>query len=176
MDNRFFLIGFMGVGKTTLGKQLAHKLGLPFIDVDKVIEEDAGISINSFFEKLGEEAFREKEVKALKNIIKRQSKAVISVGGGLPCFFDNMKLMNDSGVTCYLHRPAKELFHRLKNSKTKRPLVKDLNDEELLSFIEETLLEREEYYKKAQYTFSRNQQTAEEIKNILMNDLGKIVL
>lgn len=171
MNNRIFLIGFMGVGKTTIGKQLARKLTLPFVDIDQEIEMETGETINSIFEKYGEEAFRKWESETLLKMIEKYPSAIVSVGGGLPCYFNNMKLMNELGITCYLHRPAKELFQRLKNSKTERPLIKNLNDSELLRFIEKSLLKREEYYQQAQFTFLRNQQTVEYIKKTLIDSL-----
>lgn len=162
-NNRIFLIGFMGVGKTTIGKKMANKLSLPFIDVDQKIEEKFKITINEFFAKYGESTFRREETNVLNDVISEFENAIISVGGGLPCYNDNMSRMNQNGITCYLHRPAKELFQRLVNSKTERPLLKDLNDEELLLFIENKLEEREVFYNKASFKFNRSQQEVNEI-------------
>jgi shikimate kinase len=165
MQNKsVFLIGFMGVGKTTLGKKLANKLGLPFIDIDQEIEKLFDMTINSIFEKFGETFFRTQETRMLLEIITNEKQTIVSVGGGLPCFNNNMDLMNKVGITCYLHRPAKELYQRLKNSTDERPLLRELNDEQLLEFIEDKLLERENYYKQAKHIITRDQQ---EIKQLI---------
>ena len=166
-NNRIFLIGFMGVGKTTIGKRLANKLDIPFVDLDQIIEDKFQISINEFFSKYGEATFRKEETKMLESVIGEFDKAIISVGGGLPCFNENMERMNANGTTCYLHRPAKELFQRLINSKTDRPLLRDLNDDELLNFIDNKLLEREVYYNQAKFTFTREEQELNQIIKIL---------
>src|SRR5690554_5157022 len=134
-NKRIFLLGFMGAGKTTLGKRLANKSGLPFVDVDQKIEAYFQLSIQSIFEKYGEAFFRKEESKMLEKLIEEFPQAILSVGGGLPCYNNNMELMNLSGTTCYLHRPAKELFHRLKNSKENRPLLTGKSDAELLQYI-----------------------------------------
>ncbi len=162
-SKRIFLIGFMGVGKTTIGKRLAKKLDFPFVDLDQAIEEKFKISINEFFSKYGESAFRNEETKMLESVIIEYDTVVISVGGGLPCFNENMQRMNAAGITCYLHRPAKELFQRLVGSKTNRPLLKDLNDDEMLSFIEIKLSEREAFYNQSNFIFKRNQQEVRQI-------------
>lgn len=165
--NLIFLIGFMGVGKTTIGKKLAKKLSIPFLDLDYLIEKKFKISINDFFEKYGEPTFRKEETLMLEEVITGNQSAIVSVGGGLPCFNENMKRMNEAGTTCYLHRPAKELFQRLINSKAERPLLKDLNDEELLQFIEKKIEEREVYYNQAAIKFTRDQQEVNEMIKIL---------
>ncbi|RFC53199.1 shikimate kinase [Brumimicrobium aurantiacum] len=161
--NLVFLIGFMGVGKTTLGKKIAKKLEYTFVDIDQKIESKFKISINEFFNKYGETTFRKEETKMLESIISEENNAIISVGGGLPCFNGNMELMNKSGVTCYLKRPPKELYHRLVNGKGNRPLLKELNDEELLLFIENKLNEREMYYNQARFVFLRDRQSVENL-------------
>src|SRR5690554_2323440 len=162
-----FLIGFMGVGKTTLGKKIAKKSGLPFIDLDQEIETSFEMSINSIFDKYGETFFRKEETKMLNKLINNYPEAIISVGGGLPCFNDNMKLMNRAGLTCYLQRPAKELFHRLKNSKENRPLLTGKSDAELLQYIEVKLLEREVFYSKAKIIVYRDQQDVSSLMKLL---------
>ena len=94
----------------------------------------------------------------LEKLIEEFPQAILSVGGGLPCYNNNIELMNLSGTTCYLHRPAKELFHRLKNSKENRPLLTGKSDVELLQYIEVKLLEREVFYSKAKIIVYRDQQ------------------
>lgn len=162
-----FLVGFMGVGKTTLGKRLAHHLKIPFIDTDQLIVQQEGMEINKYFDCFGEDQFRALETKVVQEINQNNETAVIAVGGGLPCFNENMNLMNKIGVTIYLQRPAKELYQRLLQGKDKRPLIRDLEPDELLAFITDLLHKREDYYLKATHTLNRNQQTVEYIKELL---------
>ncbi len=164
-----FLIGFMGVGKTTLGKKLARKLSIDFIDSDEALELKLACSIADYFESEGEESFRKEEQIWLNELTSEPK--IIATGGGMPCFYDNMKVLNQKGVTIYLERPAKELYQRLVNAKEQRPLVKKLNNEELLQFIEQKLQEREKYYQQAKYILNREEQTVEGILNCLTSNI-----
>jgi len=146
-----FLIGYMGSGKTTKGKNLARALQIPFIDLDSKIEENTGLSISEFFDKEGEHRFRETEASVLRSL-KSDSLMVISTGGGTPCFYENMQWMNDNGLTIYFEMPAAALYSRLKNAKKKRPLLIQQKDPE--AFIARHLKEREIYYRQAKYTIN----------------------
>lgn len=163
---RIILIGYMASGKTTLGKKLANKLNIPFIDVDAKIEELEGCSISEIFLHKGEKGFRLLETDFLKTYNFPES-FVLSTGGGMPCFNDNMDLLNKIGVTFYLKRPVKELVNRIVNAKEKRPLVEGKSIEELESFINETLLLRSPFYESSQYILNRENQTVEEIIDCL---------
>lgn len=167
LHQRIFLIGFMGAGKTTLGKKIAHRSGLPFLDIDQEIENHFQLSINAIFEKYGEPFFRKEESKMLIQIINKYPKAIISVGGGLPCFNKNMELMNNAGITCYLQRPAKELFHRLEKDTKNRPLLLNKSKEELLQFIQDKLSEREVFYNKSKIIAQRDQQEIDTLMKLL---------
>ena len=145
-----FLIGFMGSGKSTTGKQLAKRLGYTFIDTDNLITERLGMSVNEIFNQLGENTFRENESRLLNELILKNN-LVISTGGGLPCHGDNMDLMNLNGQSVYLKVSSAALHGRLSSRKDKRPLIKDLSDVELMAFIENKLSEREEYYTRARH-------------------------
>jgi shikimate kinase len=149
---KYFLIGYMGSGKTTVGKQLAIKMNLQFIDMDLFIENRYRKSISAIFEEKGEAGFREIERKALHEITDFEN-VVISTGGGLPCFFDNMDVMNQAGKTIYLKVSVEELMKRLKKGKQKRPLMKDKKPEEIKNFIAVNLAKREEFYDKAAFIF-----------------------
>jgi shikimate kinase len=149
---KFFLIGYMGSGKTTVGKWLSKKLNLQFIDMDMFIENRYHKSISAIFEGKGEAAFREIERKALQEILDFEN-VVISTGGGMPCFFDNMDLMNLSGITIYLKVSVNELAKRLENGKQKRPLIKDKNPEEIKDYIAANLEKREQFYNRATFIF-----------------------
>ncbi len=148
---RIFLIGFMASGKTSIGEKIAKKLNLQFIDIDNVIEEESGLQISDIFTERGEDYFRNLEENALNKIIEKEN-VVIATGGGTTCFFDNMELMNKNGITVYIKLSALDLFNRLENSQTDRPLLKGLNKEKLLAKIVELLNKREKFYKQAQYT------------------------
>ena len=162
---RIFLVGFMGSGKTTMGRKLAGYLGYLFIDLDKILEDEAGMSIAEFFKRNGEEAFREFERRMLQSSTFNDN-TVIATGGGAPCFFDNMEWMNKNGTTVYLMMSPKGLVDRLKHS-TDRPLIKGLNEEEMLKFIAGKLEERELFYKQATYVVNGIGLTAEKLaKNI----------
>ena len=169
MNQIVFLIGYMGVGKTTVGKRLANYLSVEFIDTDRIIEREFNCSIAEYFDKYGEEAFRLEEQSVLKKIIENGKPSIVSVGGGLPCFLGNMDLMNKNGVTIYLHRPVKELFQRLRQGKSSRPLIANMTDDQLLKFIEKSLSLREEFYKQANCTADRDNQEAKDLVNIIDN-------
>jgi len=145
-----FFVGFMGCGKTTWSRKLAAKLGYEFIDLDLVLEEQAGMSIAEYFSSFGEESFRELESAVLKQT-KYPENAVVSTGGGLPCFFDNMEWMKANGKTVYIKLSPKTLADRLENGKAKRPLLRDKHGDELIAFITDKLSEREDFYLKAAF-------------------------
>lgn len=144
-----FLIGFMGSGKTTLGRPLAHRLGYGFVDLDKMIEEKAEATVSEIFAARGEEGFRALERACLEEVIAGGGDVVVSTGGGTPCFYDNMKAMNAGGVTVYLKLAPAALADRLAGAKTCRPLVAGKSPEELVRYISETLAVREVYYGEA---------------------------
>ena len=149
---RIFLLGYMGAGTTTLGRAYAKAMGLDFIDLDWYIEGRYHKSVGQIFAERGEEGFRQLEQKMLHEVGEFYD-VVISVGGGTPCFFDNMEYMNTQGQTVYLDVSVDVLFRRLKIAKAKRPLLKDKTDEELRAFIITALESRAPHYEKAQYRF-----------------------
>lgn len=138
----------MGAGKTTVGKRLANKLGYLFVDLDQKIEEDEGLTIAEIFEQKGEQEFRNLEQNTLISVL-NQSNVVVACGGGTPCFGENLELMNTHGYTVYLKYPVKTLCQRLEKGKANRPLLKTKTNEELESFIQNLLSEREPFYLKS---------------------------
>lgn len=171
---RIFLVGYMGAGKTTLGKAFARELGLTFVDLDWYIEERFHKTVRQIFSERGEDGFRELEKRMLHEAGDFEN-VVISVGGGTPCFFDNMEYMNQAGETVFLDVDVKVLFRRLKVAKQQRPLLADKNDEELMTFIVEALQKRLPFYTKAKHVFNgerledRHQirQSVERLKKLL---------
>jgi shikimate kinase len=145
---RIFLTGYMGCGKSTIGRKVAALMGINFIDLDKYIEERNFKSVPDIFAQEGEAAFREKERQALREVSEFED-IVIGTGGGAPCFFDNMKMMNDTGITIYLAPDNETLACRLLKSKTDRPLIAGKSREELLLFIKNALEKRGPFYEQS---------------------------
>ena len=148
---RIILIGYMGAGKTTIGRALAKELGLQFYDLDWYIENRMRKKIPQIFAERGEEGFRQIEHNMLHEVAEFEN-IVLSCGGGTPCFFDNMDYMNDQGQVIYLHCSPEVLHDHLLIGKTERPLLKGKTPEELILFIREQLEKREPFYTKACYT------------------------
>ncbi|HOG57784.1 MAG TPA: shikimate kinase [Bacteroidales bacterium] len=147
--DKIFLIGFMGSGKTTTGKKLASRLSWKFIDLDEFIEEDKGMPVAEIFETQGEDWFRTVEAEALRTVAKADN-TVISTGGGTPCFYENMEFMLQNGLTVYLRMTPESLARRLARSSAGRPLLKDIDKEELETYIRTKLAEREPWYSMAE--------------------------
>lgn len=164
-----FLVGYMGCGKTTFGHKLAVELDWQFADLDELIEERYKISINDFFIKYGEENFRRIENMMLREQLTKH-RIVISTGGGTPCFYNNMELMNKNGVTIFLNTPVPVIVDRLINGKRKRPLIMGLGITELSLKINQHLAQRIIYYNMAQYKFSLEEQ----IPSYVQKKLGLI--
>jgi shikimate kinase len=146
---RIFIIGYMGAGKTTVGKRLANRLGVNFIDLDDAFEAKYRYSIPRFFDHFGEEKFRDLENECLKEIIAKNENAVISTGGGTACFRDNMDIMQKAGTTIYLKMHPKSLAHRLNRARRLRPVVRDIENDNMQVFVESQLAEREIHYNQA---------------------------
>ena len=143
-----YLVGFMGCGKTTVGKKLAASLKWKFVDLDKKIKEKTGVAINELFATKGEEYFREIEATTLRELT-IDSNCVVATGGGTPCFKENMDFMLNNGYTIYLKLTPPQLAGRLKTSIDIRPLIRDIQGEELLKYIETKLAERSKWYEKS---------------------------
>ena len=150
---KVFLVGYMGVGKTTVGKRLANALDLAFIDLDAYIEAAERRTISTIFEQEGESSFRGIERRSLREVA-QMDKVLISCGGGTPCYYDNMRFMKEQGVTVYLEMDPLSIVYRLSHAKEERPLVARLGPEELMSFVKQHLSERAEYYEEADVIFN----------------------
>ena len=146
---KIFLIGFMGSGKTHWGRLLSQKLSIPFFDLDEQVEEHAGKSISEIFNTEGEEHFRMQEKDVLHSITESHESFVMACGGGSPCYFNNIDYMHKLGSTVWINTPLEILFQRLVQEKEKRPLIKELSDEQLKSFISKKFADRKIYYEQA---------------------------
>jgi shikimate kinase len=146
---KIFLIGFMGSGKTHWGRLLSEKLSIPFFDLDEKVTEHAGKSIPEMFASEGEEHFRMQEKEVLHIITESHENFIMACGGGSPCFFNNIEYMHQAGITVWINTPIETLFKRLVNEKSKRPLIKELTDEQLKSFISKKFADRKIYYEQA---------------------------
>lgn len=145
---RIYLIGYMGSGKSSMGKKLASRMGYSFLDLDNEIEKEQHLSISEIFAEQGEEAFRLLERLALHKTNEMEN-IVVSTGGGTPIFFDNLEMMNQNGLSIYLKADVDVLISRLTKNQHLRPLIASLNNEELHSFIKEQLKKRSPFYEKA---------------------------
>ncbi|MGN8072566.1 shikimate kinase [Mucilaginibacter sp. 22184] len=163
---KYFLVGFMGCGKTTWSRKLAAKLGYEFIDLDHVLEAKAGMSIAEYFSSFGEDSFRKLESEVLKQT-EYPENVVVSTGGGLPCFFDHMQWMNTHGQTLYIKLSPKTLADRLTNSKTVRPVLQGKQGDELVEFITGKLAERESFYLQAAYIVEGIDMSVEKLEEAL---------
>ena len=148
---RIYLIGYMGSGKSSALKQLGKLLSWETYDLDNLFEEKYKISVQDFFHKYDEAAFRKLESQLLKETIKYEN-AVIAAGGGTPCFFDNIEWMNANGTTVFIKVAPMTAVHRLMNSKKKRPLIEGKNEQEVIDFVTKHYAERMPFYEKAQIT------------------------
>lgn len=164
-----FMCGFMGCGKTTQGKKLAKELGYYFIDLDDYISNKYDQTITELFKEKGEAEFRKIETEALEECIKDNLKALIAVGGGTPCFNNNMKLMVSNGKVIYLKMIAEALYNRLFNAKEDRPLIRDKANEEMFLYIENLLQTREVFYDQAQIIISGVTVDIESLKEKVLN-------
>jgi shikimate kinase len=150
-----YLIGFMGSGKSTAGKELAAILGWSFIDLDQEVERRAGKTIREIFAQEGEDYFRILETEVLRSL-DNKSDRVISTGGGTPCHSSNMDFMLENGLTIYLKMTPADLGNRLKDSAGERPLIRDLDELQLLMFIQGKLVDRKKWYEMSEIIVDGN--------------------
>ncbi|MEM6318993.1 MAG: shikimate kinase [Bacteroidota bacterium] len=167
-NKNIYLIGFMGSGKSYLGRQLAQLLSWEFLDLDDFLEANEGMKINRIFAEGGEQLFRDLEKNYLYATIDF-TQTVIATGGGAPCFFDNLEWMNRHGQTVYLQASTDLLVKRLINETTHRPLLAGKTLEELQQFIDQKLLYRQSFYQKAAhiFTYQTGRETGEDLLRFL---------
>ena len=167
---KIFLVGMMGSGKSFCAKKLAKKLKVPVYDLDNIIEITEDMTIAEIFEEEGEDFFRKLEAQVLRWFGEKKT-FVLATGGGTPCFHKNIEWMNNNGITIWLNEPINTLVERLKTEKEHRPLIKDLSDEELSTFLTNKLAERTPFYSQAKHTIEYStMKEAELVKLIKENE------
>jgi shikimate kinase len=158
---KIFLIGFMGSGKTHWGKRLSQKLSIRFFDLDEQIVAHEGKSISEIFAEKGEEYFRLLEQDVLHIIAESHDSFVVACGGGTPCYFNNIEYMNNTGTTVWIYTSVDTLYSRLLGEKDKRPLIRELGDDQLKGFIKKKYADRKMYYEQADIVVEEENTTLE---------------
>ena len=167
------MVGYAGSGKSTLGRHLARRLSCQVVDTDKRVEQMVGASIADIFHYEGEEYFRQAEREAIESAVAESDTLVVSTGGGLPTWSDNMEWMNGLGVTIYLRRTAEQILSRLSAyGREKRPMFRGKSDEELLVFMREQMAQREKYYAQADITVECTALSDDDVVDKIVNALN----
>ncbi|WP_298547468.1 shikimate kinase [uncultured Aquimarina sp.] len=168
------LLGYMGCGKSSIGRDLADKLKMKCLDLDDYIESQEKKTISQIFEDNGEIYFRKKENQYLKEVLETKTNTIISLGGGTPCFAGNLEILKNSknAKSVYLKTSLQELVNRLFKEKEKRPLIEHISSQDdLKDFIRKHLFERSFYYNQAEYIISTDDKTIEAIATEIQNTL-----
>ncbi|NJB38007.1 MULTISPECIES: shikimate kinase [Flavobacteriaceae] len=161
---KIILLGYMGSGKSTVGKELAKQVGLSFLDLDEEIEKKENLKISEIFSHKGEIYFRKLETAVLSELLKSDENFILSLGGGTPCYGNNMQLVQEATtLSFYLNLSVGNLTERLLSEKAKRPLIASQADEELAEFIGKHLFERNPFYQKANHVINCNGKNLEEV-------------
>ncbi|MBW4971612.1 shikimate kinase [Croceibacter atlanticus] len=169
-----FLMGYMGSGKSTLAKAISNVTDIPFYDLDDLIVKDTDISISDFFKKHGEIAFRKKETEVLKALIESNERCVVALGGGTPCYANNLSLIKDSNsvTSVYLKLSLDALVNRLWGNKINRPLISHIESkQELNDFVRKHLFERSFYYNQADVILGCDAKTESELTKEISTEL-----
>lgn len=164
-----FIVGYMGVGKTTIGQKLADNMELNHIDTDKLIVESYGQSVSDIFASKGEQFFRQKEREILRQLLTAEN-TVISLGGGTPCFFDNMDMISSNGIVIFLRMRTENILFRLLSEKENRPLVANKTGSELRDFVTVSLRDRMKYYGQAHFMIDVDNKKVEQIIEEIINN------
>jgi shikimate kinase len=169
---KIILLGYMGCGKSTIANRLSKITNIPFVDLDKNIEERTNLSINDIFEQHGEIYFRKLEREVLIDLLNTNAELIIGLGGGTPCYANNHELLKSENIaSIYLKASVDTLFERLSSNKSKRPLIADKTDDELKEFIAKHLFDRSYYYNQAKYKLvidgKSKDETAQDVLDLL---------
>jgi shikimate kinase len=170
---KIVLLGYMASGKSSIGKLLSKKLSMKFLDLDDYIINKEGMSIAEIFEKKGEVYFRVIENKYLKEVLNTKDQFILALGGGTPCYANNMEEINKGDtVSIYLQGKTKTMIDRLIKKKSKRPLIASLADDKISEFVAKHLFERRMYYELAKITVKIDAKTKKEIAKKLKKILN----
>jgi shikimate kinase len=170
---KIVLLGYMGCGKSTIANILSKTTNIPFVDLDKIIEEKTNLTINQIFEQYGEIYFRKLEHDVFVELLNAPDNSIIGLGGGTPCYANNHELLKgDNVLSIYLKASIDTLFERLVTNKSKRPLIADKTDEEMKEFIAKHLFDRSFYYNHAQHKVVVDGKTVEETVADILNILA----
>lgn len=160
---KIVLLGYMASGKSAVGRKLVKNKNIQFIDLDNFIEEKEGLQISEIFKTKGEIYFRKKEGEYLNELLALDRDCIISLGGGTPCYGNNMNLIEKNAISFYLKASVSTIFNRLKHETSQRPLVASIGEANLEEYIAKHLFERNLFYQKATHTISVNEKTIDEI-------------
>lgn len=166
---KLYLLGFMGAGKSYWGKQLSEHLNLPYFDLDEVIVEREGMPVADIFAEKGESYFRQREEALLKELTADHDTFLIACGGGTPCFSDSMDFMNENGLTVWLNPSIPVIVERLQRKQAKRPLIQDLSKDELASYTEKKLMERQPFYEQSQIIINDDEISLDTFDKLIRN-------
>jgi len=167
---KIFLIGFMGSGKSHWGRELSRKLSIPFFDLDEKIEEHTGKSIPQIFSEKGEEYFRLLEKEALYLLTESHESFVMATGGGTPCFYNNIDYLKKAGTVVWFNSSIDRLYLRLIKEKDKRPLIRDIADDQLKSFIVKKFSNRKIFYQQAHVIINEDEIDLEKLLERILQD------
>jgi len=175
IDSNIILLGYMGCGKSLISKSLANILNLRCIDLDHKIENKEKMKISEIFEKKGELAFRRIEREVLLDVLKSSKKTVISLGGGTPCYFENMNIINsNSKYVFYIKNSNKVLSERLFNERENRPVISKIESlEHMMEFVSKHMFERIHFYNMAKYKINAEKKKIEEIIREIIETLNQ---
>jgi shikimate kinase len=169
---KVILVGYMGSGKSTVGKLLASKLGIPFCDLDAIIEENEQQSLPELFENKGEIYFRKIENTILKLVLQKEESFVLSLGGGTPCYHNNHEmLLQEDVVSIYLKGNAITLANRLQDEKVKRPLLSAVSENDLIDFINKHLFDRSYYYHQVNHVVAIDEKSVDQLVDEIVQQL-----
>lgn len=169
VKDKIAFVGYMGSGKSVLGRRVAVALGWRFVDLDEQIASRVGQTIPQIFEKWGESHFRALEQEILNEELGRDGRAVLSTGGGAPCFYDNMERIKEGALSIYLQIPAEDIAVRLIEDRDSRPLLADKDPSGILDYVQRTLQQRENYYAMADLVVALDDRTIEQNVSYLLD-------
>ena len=171
--DKIILLGYMGCGKSTIADSLSKNIKIPFVDLDKYIEDKTQLTIKAIFEQYGEVYFRKLEHEYFIELLNAPEPLIIGLGGGTPCYANNHELLKGvNRQSVYLKASVDTLFNRLSANKSKRPLIANKNDDELKEFIAIHLFERSYYYNQAQHIVVVDGRTVEETVSDVLSVLA----